>query len=599
MPAVPSAVEAHALAAQQPPPAGFRMPWLVTLGYLLGAMVVTARLWADPAGRMPAGDGEDVDQFTWFLRYAATAVAHGRLPALVTTTLNAPRGVNLMWNTPFMLPGILLTPVTLLAGPQTSLTLVLTLGFAGSAASLFWVLRQWGASLTAAALGGAVYGFSPALLDSGVGHYNFQFAVLPPLMIGALLRIVTGRGHPVRTGAWLGLMTAAQLFIGSELLFDTALSGLVLVLVCAASHPRAVPGRARGAAFGLTAAAAVALAICWHALWVQFHGPLTEHYAPQAPWHADLRWFVLPPGGLLFHTSASAAFVASQRLGLAEMVAYLGWPLLAVLLAAAVCFWRDHRVRAAAVTWAMLELISLGGGRPKNLGSWFPAWLLPYHWLQGLPVTGELLPNRFCILADGAAAAVLAFTLDRARSAAPQPGRWRWRHGSIPTLAMLIAVLPLIPLPYRPVPVTPVPAGWQTAFARLRLAPDARVLVVPIPVVGEAHAMRWQAETGEPDSLIGGYFLGPGPDGQPTFNPGPTQWAARYLRQREPAGAQPSHWAVARLRADLAYWRPAAVVAAASSWSWAGRVLTKILGKPTFRIGRVLVWQHPPVAAVG
>jgi hypothetical protein len=591
VPAVPSTTEAPPLAEPGPPAAAFRVSWLITLGYLLGAMLVTARLWGDPAARMPAGDPEDVDQFTWFLRYAATAVAHGRLPALITTTLNAPRGVNLMWNTPFTLPGILLSPVTLLAGPQTSLTVVLTLGFAGSAASMFWVLRQWGASPAAAALGGAVYGFSPALLDSGVGHYNFQFAVLPPLMIGALLRIVTGRGHPLRTGALLGLMAAAQLFTGSELLFDTAVSGVVLVMACAASHPRAVLGRARGAASGLATAAAVALAICGHALWVQFHGPLTERYALQGTWHADLRWFVIPPGDLLFHTSASAAFVAGQRLGLPEMVAYVGWPLLAVLVVAAICFWRDHRVRVAAATWAMLELISLGGGRPKNCGSWFPVWLLPYHWLQGLPVTGELLPNRFCILADGAAAAVLAFALDRAHSAAPRPGRWDWRHGSMPALVALIAVMPLIPLPYYPAPVTPVPAGWQTAFARLRLAPDDRVLVVPIPVVGSAQAMRWQAETGEPGSLIGGYFLGPGPARQPTFNPGPTQWAAKYLQRREPAGVQPSPWAIARLRADLAYWRPAAVVAAARSWSWAGRVLTEILGKPTFRAGRVLVWR--------
>jgi hypothetical protein len=589
--AVSSTAGAPPVAGQQPLATAIPMPWLITSGYLLGALVVTARLWADPASHIPAGNREDIDQFTWFLHYAAAAVAHGRLPALITTSLNAPRGVNLMWNTSFLLPGVLLTPVTLLAGPQTSLTLVLTLGFAGSAASLFWVLRQWGASLSGAALGGAVYGFSPALLDAGIGHYNFQFAVLPPLMIGALLRIVTGRGHPVRTGAWLGLMTAAQLFTGSELLFDTALAGLVLVVAVAAGHPRAVPGRALGALAGLGTAAALALLICWHALWVQFHGPLAEHYAPQLPWHADLRWFVLPPGDLLFHTPASAAFEARQPLGLPEMVAYLGWPLLAVLVVAAIRFWRDHRVRAAAVTWAMLELISLGGGTPANFGSWFPARVLPYYWLQRLPVTGELMPNRFCILADGAAAALLAFALDRARSAASQPGGQGLRR-SIPTVLALIAVLPLVPLPYLPVAATPVPAGWRTAFARLRLAPDARVLVVPIPVVGSAQAMRWQAETGDPGSLIGGYFLGPGRAGQPAFNPGPAFWAAKYLGQREPAGARPGPADIALLRADLAYWRPAAIVAAVGAGSWPGRVLTEILGKPAFRSGRVLVWRR-------
>jgi hypothetical protein len=587
----PSTAEAPPVSERHPAPAAARAPWLIMSGYLLGSLAVTWRLWADPAGRMPAGNREDIDVFTWFLHYTAVAVAHGRFPALITTALNAPRGVNLMWNTPFIAPGTLLTPVTLLAGPQTSLTVVLTLGFAGSAATMFWLLRDWRASLTAAALGGAVYGFSPALLESGIGHYNFHFAVLPPLLIGALLRIVTGRGHPARTGAWLGLLTAAQLFTGSELLFDTAVSGLVLVVALAASHPRAVPGRARDAALGLTTAAAVALFLCWPGLWAQFHGPLTEHYKMAGPWHADLRWFVVPPGNVLVHTPASAAWVSSQVLGIPEIMEYVGWPLLAVLVVAAVRFWRDHKVRAAAVTWAMLELISVGGGSPKGYSSWFPVWLLPYHWLQGLPVIGELLPNRFAIPADGAAAALLAFALDRARQAASQPGVQSWRRRSIPTLVAVLAILPIAPLPYQSAAVTPVPAGWRMAFARLQLAPDARVLVVPVPVVGDARAMRWQAETGEPGSLIGGYFLGPGPGGQPTFNPGPTGWAASFLRAPPRGQPRPAPAQLAQLRADLAYWRPAAVVAVASRLSWPGRVLTEILGQPTFRVDALLVWR--------
>jgi hypothetical protein len=157
-----------------------------------------------------AGDPHDVDLFAWYMHYAATAISHGRLPALVTTALNPPAGVSLMWNTSPLLPGMVLTPVTLLAGPQASLTVLLTLGFAGSAASLFWVLRRWGASTAAAALGGAVYGFSPALVNSGIGHYHLVLAVLPPLMIDALLRLVAGRGHALRTGAWLGLLAAAH-----------------------------------------------------------------------------------------------------------------------------------------------------------------------------------------------------------------------------------------------------------------------------------------------------------------------------------------------------------------------------------------------------
>src|SRR5215471_10642174 len=258
---VPPAVEIAAAAEGQASRARDRARWLVLSGYLVAAVVLTWRLWASPAGRVQAGDPHDVDLFAWYMRYAATAIAHGRLPALFTTALNAPTGVNVMWNTSLLLPGTLLTPVTLLAGPQASLTVLLTLGFAGSAASLFWVLRRWGASTGAAALGGAVYGFSPALINSGIGHYHLVFAVLPPLIIDALLRILTGRGHPVVAGAWLGLLAAAQLFTGEELLADTALAALVLMVVLAASHPRSVRGRARDVASGIVTSVAVVLLI--------------------------------------------------------------------------------------------------------------------------------------------------------------------------------------------------------------------------------------------------------------------------------------------------------------------------------------------------
>ena len=122
-----------------------------------------------------------------------------------------------------------------------------------------------------------------------------------------------------------------------------------------------------------------------------------------------------------------------------------------------------------------------------------------------------MLPNRFAICAAGAAGVVLAFGLDRARSAVPgdQGGRNSgWRRW-VPASVAVLVVLPLIPLPLQAAAVTPVPCRLHTAFARLRLAPDAAVLVVPVPFEEAPQALRWQAETGEPGSLIGGWFIGP------------------------------------------------------------------------------------------
>jgi hypothetical protein len=608
---VPSAVGSPPVAEHRPFRTQARAQWLVLGCYLLAAVAVTWHLWADPAGHMQVGDPHDVDLFAWFLRYDAAAVSHGHLPALVTTAMNAPRGINLMWNTSLLLPGILLSPVTLLAGPQTSLTILLTLGMAGSAASLMWVLRRWGATVTAAALGGAVYGFSPALVNSGIGHYHLQFAVLPPLIIDALLRIVIGRdparagGRPSATprdtlhaGCWLGLLTAAQLFIGEELLADTAITGLVLALALAASHPRAVRGRARAVAFGLGIAAAVMLVICGHALWVQLHGPLAQHNHPVGPdpFTNKPAFFVEPPGTLLLHTPGSAAAAAGYSRGLAEYLGYLGWPLLAVLLVATVRFWRDHRVRMAAAVWLTVEILSLGGGTLHNGGFSFPGWLLPFHWLQGSPVLSQVLPDRLSILADGAAAAVLAFSLDLARSAAPQA--WGWRRSATPAAVAVLAVLPLIPLPYQSAPVTPVPAGWQASFTRLHLAPDARVLVVPMPLQRYTQALRWAADTGEPGSLIGGYFIGPNSSGQQViFIRGPETAAAQHLDSLWNGSPPPTPLPRGLIRADLAYWRPAAVVAVTRWASPVGHFLARLFGRPTMQVGSVLAWRLPAVGS--
>jgi dTDP-glucose 4,6-dehydratase len=576
-------------------------PWLIAGCYLLAASALTWRLWVDPAGRIVAGDPGDVNLFAWYMRYSATAVSHGRLPALITAGLNAPQGINLMWNTSILLPGVLLAPVTLLAGPQTSLTILLTAGFAGSAISLFVVLRRWGASLTAAALGGAVYGFSPALITAGTGHFQLQFAVLPPLIIDAVLRIVTGRGRAVRTGVWLGLLTAAQLFIGEELLVDTAVAAAVMVVVLVLGHPRAaleaVRERVPAIAAGLGTAAVVAVLTCGYALWAQFRGPLASHGSPWqvARFHSYPSVLVTPSGALVFHTTSSAAAAAAFPEPSPEYLAYLGWPLLIAAVVAAVCFWRDPKVRLTAVTWAVLELFCFGAIGGTLAGIRYPGSVLPWHWLARLPVLADVLPDRFAILADGAAAALLAFALDRARRLAPR-GQNHRLIGLAAIAAAVLVALPLVPRPLPAAAVSPAPAGWQAAFARLRLASGAHVLVIP----DVQYDMRWQAETGVPGSMVGGGdFIEPDATGHATSYIYHRLITVRYLTalwDGFPARHRPSQ---AQIREDLAYWQLAAIVTVTSRDSRLYSFLTGEFGPPAVQVDNVMAWRLPSQASQG
>ncbi|HEY6786797.1 MAG TPA: hypothetical protein VI365_05755 [Trebonia sp.] len=619
-PPAPAADRGAALAAR---PRGERRMLLLAGAYcLLGALFVTMWLWRDPASRIVAANPFDTDQFAWYFRYDATAAAHFRLPALTTVGMNAPQGISVMWNTFMLLPGVLLAPVTLLAGPQASLTVVMTAGFAGSALAMIAVLRRWGASVPAAALGGAVYGFSPALVQSSLGHYDLQFAVLPPLIADAALRLATGRCGPdeqggrdgwvgqdrwvgwvgrdrwatARCGAWLGLLAAAQVFIAEELLFDTGVAVVIMTAVAMASRPRAIAGRVRDVAAGLAAGAAVAAAVAGYPLWVQFFGPLRQQGAPFTPdfYKNDLASFVQPSSSQLLHTAGSAAFSQGFQGGLPEYLGYLGWPMLAVVALVAVRFGRRLPLRATAATFVVLSVLSLGGTVLAG-GHEHASIKLPWYWLQALPVTGSVLPDRFSIIADGAAAAALAFGFDAARR------QWPAARRIVAGLAVA-AVIPLAPAPLPAAAAPPVPAGWTAAFSALQLPASAHVLVVPIPVATYTAPLRWAAETSQPASMTGGYFMGPTWAGPAATDGNGLSSEAMYLNQLWAQSAGVPVAAVATLpvnqiypdapqmRAQFAGWKLSAIVAVTTAQSSLGRYLTGLLGPPAVTAGQVLGW---------
>ena len=622
-------------AAQEParppgdrPPGDRRTLALAAVYYLLATLAVTLWVWRDPASRTVAGNANDADQIAWFFKYDATAIMHAHLPALVTTAMNAPQGVNAMWNTFMMLPGVLLAPVTWLFGPQSALTVFMTAGFAGSATAMFAVLRRWDVGVAAAALGGAVYGFSPALLHSAIGHYDLLFAVLPPLILDAGLRLATGRTSAVRGGVWLGLLVTAQVFITEEILLATAMAGVIIVAVLAASRPRAVPDKIKTVTAGLGVATCVTAVIAGYPLWVQFFGPLRQHGSPFTPdfFKNDLSSFVVPSSYQALHTSGSAAAALRYQGHLPEYLGYLGWPLIVVLLLAAIAGWRRLPIRCAAVACAILGVFSLGGTLLFG-GHEHHAIKLPWYWLEGLPLFNAALPDRFSIVAGGAGAALLAFAVDAACPAFaafaarchPRLGLPRlatgWRPAAVVMSCAALAILPIVPKPLPAAAVTPLPPGWSAAFAALQLPASASVLVVPIPMSTFTEPLRWQADTGEPGSLVGGYFMGPAWNGRSYIDGNGTPAAGRYLNAMwtysqeglpklatgVPPNAyhgSPGYQAVkvvsdAKVRAQIKAWHVSAVVAVARPDSRLGQYLTVLLGAPAVVTGDVMAWRTP------
>jgi hypothetical protein len=592
-------------------------PYLAMAAYFIGALYATFRLWADPASRMQSGDHNDVDQASWFMRYSAEAVSHFHLPALVTSAMNAPHTINLMWNTSLVLPGVIMSPVTWLAGPQVSLNLLLFIGLFGSSASMYFVLRRWGASVLPAFLGGGLYGFSPAMIGSGIGHYHLVLAMVPPLMIDALLRIVTGRGRPVRSGIWLGVLAAAQLFIGEEALIDTCIAGGVLLIVLIACQPKGVLADPRRKLIGLASAAVVAVILCAKALWVQFHGVKLANGGTYnvVVWHNHFTHlytipyaWVVPSSRVLMHTAASQSVANNYPQPSPEYLAYLGIPLIIVLLASGIYFWRNLYIRVAFLTFLLLELLSLGGQR---IGP-YPGKLLPWYWLQDLPVLKSVLPDRLSILADGAAAAVLAFALDAAVKRWQASGKVQMdtflRNPFIVCYGIaFIALFPLVPTPYNIAPVTTVPAGYSTTFDALHLPSDATVLVVPVANGSLTQALRWYGDRGVPTRMVGGDFIdvsiaGHGSrSGRAGITTLTTYLNDLWLNTRpqympmqpctsttELQGCIPTR---GQIEAQMAAWKPAAIMANCPLASQLGQYLIKEFGLPQIHNAAWLGWR--------
>ena len=476
---------------------------------LLSSQRLVAQVYGDPV------------QMVWFFGWMAHAISTGHDP-FFSTAVNAPYGVNMAQLTFTPLLGLLFTPLTLLAGPVSSVTVCFVIAMPLSAASAYAVLRRWNIWAPAAALGGLAYGFSPYMINEGSQHLNLVFVPLPPLIVATLVMLLNRPRHPLRWGAALGGLTAAQYFISSEILAITAVVSVVGLLIAGAywaqTHPndfRAVVGPAlRGA----VVAAAVAATALLYPIWYGFAGP---HHYTGAPWPdsasstAHLSELVAPTPRQLVHPALGATgarlYAATFRID----GVYLGW---AILVVVAVLVWsqrRSARVRLTAALGAFSALLAFGTHASVNGRS----LTLPFRYLSKLPAMSDILPVRFSFATTACVAALLAFGLDsirRSTASRSEPaggtkaGGWRACVAlAIVCLVVGVTWLPAWPFPSQPVETLPL------AVTRALPGGNPLVLAYPYPLTDHNTAMLWQAEADFPFRLFGVYAMVPQFDGQP------------------------------------------------------------------------------------
>ncbi len=583
------------------------------LCYLLGGLLVTARLWVSPATRVVDANPTDQSLFNWYLAHGAWFVTHGGNP-FFSTRLNVPDGVNLMANTAVLGLTVPLAPVTLAFGPDIAYAVLVTLCLAGTAATWYWLLsRTLIRNRLAAFVAGALCGFAPGMISHANGQPNFLANFVLPLIIYRTVKL-TEPGRWLRNGLILGALLVWQVLINEELLLFTALASVVFLVVLAAFRPAAVRRFAPPVARGLAVAGAVALLALAYPLWLQFFGP--GHYQG-LPFDPSL--YATDPATYFTFASESVAgsggvaprFVNSA----AEQNGFYGFPLVLLVGIFVAWLWREHLVvRAATVTGLVFAALATGARLTVHgISTGLPG---PFRLVQHVPVLDLITPTRFTLVTIPLVALVLGLGLQRAGRLTPETGSTRITWLALWTATTLAALIPIVPTPLSARDRGPVPTFFTSGQWRSYLRSGQTVVAAPLASQSYPDPMWWSAHTRLRAPIPAGYFLGPtGPDDpQARFgaSPRPTaQLLASVARTGQTVTVDARQRAAAR--ADLAYWRAGVVVlaprvhtferrGAADAMMPPGgdpeealwRTVTALLGERPVFVGGVWVWTVTP-----
>lgn len=481
------------------------------LGYLGAALAQYSRFLADPAGRIPGGS--DGVLYGWYFEWMYRSVQHLNNP-LFTGALNAPSGVNTMWNTSMPLLAFVCIPLTATIGPLPTVGLLFVSAPFLSATSAYLVLRRITGSAVGSAVAGMLFGFGPFW----VGHFGHLNLILDPLLppILLLLRnlVVTQTRRAVRAGALLGALVGAQLLVSEEIVVLAAAAAIPLLAWLVLLNIRAARRRWRHATLGLAAAAGVALLIAGVPLGYQLLGPLALRSGiTTTKASADLASLVRP--SLLQRFAPQADVVANlhYRANGAENTGYLGWLLivLCVVLAAQLIAARERFGSWWLLSAASVVALSLGSriyvdGTATIRGPWAAYRLIPF--------VHSADPIRMSLITTLLVGWLIAHCMSRAST-----------RGRIAIAAAItLALVPLWPIgPYTADLVTPTPRFFRSAAVDA-IPRNATAMVLPVPSATDTRAMVWQMSAGMRFRLIGGYSVFQRDAGSSYFARVPIAW---------------------------------------------------------------------------
>ncbi len=435
VPSVPSAAKL-AEKARTPGPV---LQGLLALAIYLAAFIIGLALPLVRDLGLPQVGQYTVDPnfYIWSLRWWPYAISHGLNP-LYSHQIGAPGGYQLAWTTSVPAVAVVLAPVTAAFGPITSFNLTLLLSAPLSAWVAFLAAHRLTGRFWAALMAGAVFGFSSYEVSHTVaGQPNLIVNLLLPLMLYLALLWRDGKLSGRLFAGLMAIAMAVEFYISLETFTEMTViwgAGLLIGFVVAGPEARRAVARLAGLAAG---AYVVALVLASpYLVYALRHSP--GKFTKAAPiFSLDVVNLVVPRPNRVFWLTSLKHYATSLE-GFSSD-AYVGIPLLLVVLALAVLAWSSRLTRLLVVLFVLVIAIAVGpilviGGR--QIGS------LPWARLWALPVARSVEPVRIMLFGYLVLAIILALWL-----AAPTRNRLllasRWALGLLAVAAVLANLLPV------------------------------------------------------------------------------------------------------------------------------------------------------------
>ena len=580
-------------------PAGVVRSVAALAAYVALAVLLFANTWTNPGGGWIGYDG-DADSTMWSIQWVAFAAIH-QLNPFLTNYIFYPEGLNILWanaDAPVAL-GWATLPITLAFGPIVTYNVLQTLALGLSAWTAFIAIRAIVTRTAAAFVGGLVYGFGPYMLSQAYGHLGLSFAVVPPLLLWLLYRLLVRRDiSPVAAGAVAGVLVAFQLLVAAELVVTELIVtvgalvwiGLIALVLRLPTDWRSVLRRL--AISGLVSVVVFGL-LAGYPLYTLLRGPGRITQGPVRAFGVyvtDLMSLVVPNGQTqALHNDWTVNLSRVFPGGTPEAGGYLGVTLLALVLFTFIRWFRNPPVLFAAGMLAFTVLMSLGPNLVYD-GQVHHSIHLPWRVFRDVPFVNEVLPERLALYFDLFAALLLAMFIDKALHA---PSRLSRSFGVVATVLALVPLAPSWPWINS---AAHVPSVFQPGAADNRsftsVVPDGSVIVIlpaDLPAQGYGYSMLWQAYDRDGFLMPEGDLLHGESSGKATNDPALSPlWNAIVALQ---SGAGTTDADVSAVQAQLAAYHVRAIVVGPMPHEpLAVDYFTLVVGVPPTDVGDVHIW---------